>query len=1294
MKTFRFHSGSYLLRGLLAFAGVAALIFAGGWRGAEARSSAQPNPPQEKLVDYCFGDNQAAQNAQTGLVVFAGAEAGKTLPQVGALQESAGPEEAARNYLSECGSLFGVQVQSTQLVLKVSRAIDGNRSLVRFQQVYRGVPVLGGELVMQLEVSGKVILVNSSIQQTGKVNPKATVGISAARESALQAVAGAYSLSGDKLTVSKPELWIFNPASFVPEGGTPSLVWRMEVRSRALAPIRHLVLVDAHTGRIVLDINQVDTARNRLTYTANNTTTRPGTLICNESNPNCSGGDTHAINAHVYAGNTYDFYSTYHGRDSIDNAGMALISTVHYDSGYCNAFWDGVQMTYGDGCFIVTDDVVAHEMTHGVTEYESNLVYAYQPGAINESFSDLWGEFVDLTNGLGNDSASVRWHVGEDTSIGAIRNMKDPTLFGDPDRMTSPYYYHGSNDNGGVHTNSGVNNKAVYLMTDGDTFNGYTITGLGITKVAKIYYEAQANILTSSSDYLALYSALYQACNNLVGTSGITAADCTEVREATLATEMNYSAPPAANDDFDSATVISSLNFNDSIDTSGATTAPDDPNFTCVSGPKYNSVWYRYTAAQSEDLVINTFGSAYDTVLAVWTGMRGSLTSVACNDDSGGLQSYLQVPVTQGQTYYIEVAGYISGGGILSLNVLRFVSNDDFDLATAIGTLAYSNSQDTAGATTALDDPSFTCVSGQKYKTVWYRYTPSLAESLIIDTFGSSYDTVLAVWTGTRGGLVSVACNDDASGLQSKVQVPVTPGTTYYIEVAAYSDDGGNLTLHVARLDPTTWVTKAPMSVPRSRPAAAAVNGKIYVIGGESPLFASQLKNAGENSILAENWSAQAFETTLEEYNPTSNTWTTKAPKPTGVSNTGAAVIANKIYVPGGYNGSTPLAVVEVYNPATNSWSSVASMPEARSGAAVAALSNRLYVFGGNNSAGAFVNTCYVYDVSTNIWSSCAPMTYARGYAGAGVVNGKIYVVGGRDSSTADFNYVEEYNPSTNTWTTKASLATARGGPGVVGNGNYLYVCGGGWSSYLDSCEKYNPSTNTWTSFQRLNVGRRTLGLAAVDGKLYAEGGYSGAYSNVNEQSEGVPSIVTIYSTATQDGWVLESAENSNVGRTMNSIATTLRLGDDAARKQYRSILSFNTSGLPDNAVITKVTLKLKRQGIVGGGNPVTVFQGFMADIRKGVFGTSVLQLTDWQAAAGKTIGPFTPTLSGGWYTLNLTSAKAYINKLATGSGLTQIRLRFKLDDNNNAVANYLSLYSGNAAAASRPRLIIEYYVP
>jgi hypothetical protein len=190
------------------------------------------------------------------------------------------------------------------------------------------------------------------------------------------------------------------------------------------------------------------------------------------------------------------------------------------------------------------------------------------------------------------------------------------------------------------------------------------------------------------------------------------------------------------------------------------------------------------------------------------------------------------------------------------------------------------------------------------------------------------------------------------------------------------------------------------------------------------------------------------------------------------------------------------------------------------------------------------------------------------------------------------------------------------------------------------------------------------------------------------------PLTLTVSSTGAQDGWVLESGENTKVGSTLNSTATTFRLGDNATKKQYRSILSFSTKSLPDDATITGVTLKIRKQGIIGGGNPVTTFQGFMVDIKKGYFGTSALQTADFQTTASRTCGPFKPALSSNWYSIDLTGEIPSINKVSVSAGLTQIRLRFKLDDNNNTTANYLSLYSGNASSSYRPQLVIEYYVP
>jgi bacillolysin len=147
---------------------------------------------------------------------------------------------------------------------------------------------------------------------------------------------------------------------------------------------------------------------------------------------------------------------------------------------------------------------------------------------------------------MGNDSASVRWLIGENvTGLGAFRSMSNPPAFNDPDKMTSPHYFKGYQDNGGMHYNSGVNNKAIFLMVDGGSFNGRNVQPIGWDKTAAIYYEVQTNLLTSGADYADLYHAVYQACLTLIdGPNNIKAEDCQQVRAATDAVEMNLQ--PAA----------------------------------------------------------------------------------------------------------------------------------------------------------------------------------------------------------------------------------------------------------------------------------------------------------------------------------------------------------------------------------------------------------------------------------------------------------------------------------------------------------------------------------------------------------------------------------------------------------------------------------------------------------------------------------------------------------------------------------------------------------------------------
>jgi Zn-dependent metalloprotease len=294
-----------------------------------------------------------------------------------------------------------------------------------------------------------------------------------------------------------------------------------------------------------------------VTYSASNSTLLPGTQVCFGNTGTCAGGDSHSQGAQANAYATYQKYLEWYGRNSIDGNGMQINSSVHYGSGYQNAYWNGHMMIFGDGYgFPLADDVVAHELTHGVTQSESNLFYWYQSGAINESFSDLWGEAVDQANISSSDLPSVMWLLGEDvTGLGAVRNMQNPPAFHQPDSMSNNKYCKSgpclTSDNGGVHINSGVNNKAAYLMVAGGTFNSKTVTALGWSKVLPIYYEAQTNLLTSGSDYLDLYNVLNQACLNKIGTTGIVIADCQEVRDATDAVKMNAQPATGFNPDVD-----------------------------------------------------------------------------------------------------------------------------------------------------------------------------------------------------------------------------------------------------------------------------------------------------------------------------------------------------------------------------------------------------------------------------------------------------------------------------------------------------------------------------------------------------------------------------------------------------------------------------------------------------------------------------------------------------------------------------------------------------------------------
>lgn len=464
--------------------------------------------------------------------------------------DSNSPEAAARAFLLDYGALFGIADPGSDLRTmrqwSVADSTLTSRSFVRFQQVHQGVPVLGGDFTVQtvgksvLSAGGRIIA-PQQLAAIQSVSPQITADVASQR--ARQAVAQRYQVADSSLTVSTPGLWLYNPTVFRRANDLTHLVWQMEVSDAARMGVHEFVLVDASQGRILLHFSQLESALNRTIYDNQN---NPALSLPGNGPVRVEGGGSTGVSdadlAYDYAGDTYNFYQSNFGRDSLDNRGMGLVSTVRYcDPGascpYANAFWNGEQMVYGEG-FASADDVVGHELTHGVTEFESHLYYYMQSGAINEALSDIFGEYIDLTNGNGNDDNSVRWLMGEDVPIGAIRSMEDPTIFGDPDSTISDNYYCDTvyGDNGGVHINSGIVNKTAFLMTDGGSLNGVSVQGLGVAKASQIWYETASNLLNSASDFQDLGNALPQACFNLVGNNGITSDDCQQVQNAVDAT--------------------------------------------------------------------------------------------------------------------------------------------------------------------------------------------------------------------------------------------------------------------------------------------------------------------------------------------------------------------------------------------------------------------------------------------------------------------------------------------------------------------------------------------------------------------------------------------------------------------------------------------------------------------------------------------------------------------------------------------------------------------------------------
>lgn len=364
-------------------------------------------------------------------------------------------------------------------------------SFLRFDQLIDGIPVAGASLAVRYDADGRATAISANVLVDDGLPrvPSLTQieGIRAATEYAFPQKSAA--------TEAVRLVYYLGPDH------RGRLAWEAQVARRPAddAPEAYRVFVDAITGEHLASHPLVHHGLYRRVYSANNGTNYTASLLIQEGG---STSDPDGDAVYDNSGIVYDFYDSVFGRDSFNGAGAAINSTVNYLSNYNSAFYDrsANRFIYGDGDGSTTApygrslDIVAHEITHGVTRYSTDLVYEDESGAINEAYSDIFAAVIDAhENGV---SAST-WRLGEDVyqpsnPTTALHYLNDPVADG-TSRDDYENLYTGSADNGGVHWNSGIANLAFYLLSQGGTHpRGVTtnnVPAIGITKAQAIFYN-------------------------------------------------------------------------------------------------------------------------------------------------------------------------------------------------------------------------------------------------------------------------------------------------------------------------------------------------------------------------------------------------------------------------------------------------------------------------------------------------------------------------------------------------------------------------------------------------------------------------------------------------------------------------------------------------------------------------------------------------------------------------------------------------------------------------------------
>ncbi|MEZ4235936.1 MAG: M4 family metallopeptidase [Myxococcota bacterium] len=485
---------------------------------------------------------------------------------------------------------------------------------VRMNQVEHGVPVFGAQAIVHLAPDGTGAGITDALSRDLLDDFHPVLTANEARTAAIAEHDGGVDDARSELM-------------FLRRDGQDHLTYRVSIMDFASGdPSMPVLFVDADSGKVLWSYDNLQTARNRRTYSANNGTSLPGSLRRTEGQG--ATGDVPVDDAHDHAGNTYDYYLAEQGRDSYDGSGATLSSTAHYSNNYDNAFWNGSQMVYGDGGTYFTPlsgalDVVGHELSHAVTERTAGLVYSGESGGLNEATSDIMGATIEsYTNGWTINSDT--WKIGEDITrpaIGdALRYMDNPPLDGASiDNYAN--YYNGLD----VHYSSGIANKFFYLLVSDPAVT--------MQEAANIWYRALSVYMTPNTTFAQARTATENAANDLFGSGS---AERSAVNAAWTAVGVG-----------------GSLSY---------TTFDTRANLSASSGQELSYSFATPTGSQSVQIAIS--GGTGDADLYVRYGNAPTQQTYDCRPYLNGNNETCTFTPPGAGTYYVMVRAYSTFSGV------------------------------------------------------------------------------------------------------------------------------------------------------------------------------------------------------------------------------------------------------------------------------------------------------------------------------------------------------------------------------------------------------------------------------------------------------------------------------------------------------------------------------------------------------------------------------------------------------------------------------------------------------